>query len=123
QHIPGDAVDAKVVAAFFAALSVVELDAYHGAVANQQQTEAATQRAQQQQLQRLRYQAAVVQRQFEHVDPANSLAAAESERRCALLIRAIAWSPRSWSDAGRLRSAISSKAKRQSRAALSPRSQ
>src|SRR4051812_49389407 len=81
QPIPGDAVDAKVVAAFFAALSVVELDAYHGAVANQQQTEVATQRAQRQQLQRLRYQAAVAQRQFEHVDPANRLVAAELERR------------------------------------------
>jgi DNA invertase Pin-like site-specific DNA recombinase len=87
QHIPGDAVDAKVVEAFFAALSVVELDAYHGAVANQQQTEAATQRAQRQQLQRLRYQAAVVQRQFEHVDPANRLVAAELERRWETALR------------------------------------
>ena len=75
QYIPADPVDAKVVAAFFAALSVVELDAYHGALANQQQTDAATQRAQRQQLQRLRYQAAVAQRQFEHVDPANRLVA------------------------------------------------
>jgi len=83
----GDAVDAKVVEAFFAALSVVELDAYHGAVANQQQTEAATQRAQRQQLQRLRYQAAVVQRQFEHVDPANRLVAAELERRWETALR------------------------------------
>ena len=87
QHIPGDAVDAKVVEAFFAALSVVALDAYHGAVANQQQTEAATQRAQRQQLQRLRYQAAVVQRQFEHVDPANRLVAAELERRWETALR------------------------------------
>jgi hypothetical protein len=87
QYIPADPVDAKVVAAFFAALSVVELDAYHGAVANQQQTEAATQRAQRQQLQRLRYQAAVAQRQFEHVDPANRLVAAELERRWETALR------------------------------------
>jgi DNA invertase Pin-like site-specific DNA recombinase len=87
QYIPADPVDAKVVEAFFAALSVVELDAYHGAVANQQQTDAATQRAQRQQLQRLRYQAAVAQRQFEHVDPANRLVAAELERRWETALR------------------------------------
>jgi DNA invertase Pin-like site-specific DNA recombinase len=87
QYIPADPVDAKVVAAFFAALSVVELDAYHGAVANRQQTEAATRRAQRQQLQRLRYQAAVAQRQFEHVDPANRLVAAELERRWETALR------------------------------------
>jgi DNA invertase Pin-like site-specific DNA recombinase len=87
QYIPADPVDAKVVAAFFAALSVVELDAYHGAVANREQTEAATRRAHHQQLQRLRYQAAMAQRQFEHVDPANRLVAAELERRWETALR------------------------------------
>jgi DNA invertase Pin-like site-specific DNA recombinase len=87
QYIPADPVDAKVVAAFFAALSAVELDAYHGALANRQQTEATTYRAQRQQLQRLRYQAAVAQRQFEHVDPANRLVAAELERRWETALR------------------------------------
>jgi hypothetical protein len=87
QYIPADPVDAKVVEAFFAALSVVELDAYQGAVANRQQTEAATHRAQHQQLQRLRYQAAVAQRQFEHVDPTNRLVAAELERRWETALR------------------------------------
>ena len=81
QNIPADPVDANVVAAFFAAFSAVELDAYHGALTNRQQGEAARQRAQRQQLQRLRYQAAVAQRQFKHVDPANRLVAAELERR------------------------------------------
>jgi hypothetical protein len=87
QYIPADPVDAKVVEAFFAALSVVELDAYHDAVANRQQTDAATRRAHHQQLQRLRYQAAVAQRQFEHVDPANRLVAAELERRWETALR------------------------------------
>jgi DNA invertase Pin-like site-specific DNA recombinase len=87
QYIPADPVDAKVVAAFFAALSVVELDAYRAALTARQQTEAATVRAQRQQLQCLRYQAALAQRQFEHVDPANRLVAAELERRWETALR------------------------------------
>jgi DNA invertase Pin-like site-specific DNA recombinase len=81
QYIPADPVDAKVIEAFFAALSPVELDAYTRALSVQQQTDAATERARVQQLQRLRYQAALAQRQFEQVDPANRLVAAELERR------------------------------------------
>jgi DNA invertase Pin-like site-specific DNA recombinase len=87
QYIPADPVDAKVVAAFFAALVPVELDAYERAVAAQRQVEAASDRARTQQLQRLRYQAALAQRQFEHVDPANRLVAAELERRWETALR------------------------------------
>jgi DNA invertase Pin-like site-specific DNA recombinase len=87
QHIPADPVDATVVEAFFAALAPVELDAYQRAVVAQQQTEAASARARAQQLQRLRYQAALAQRQFEHVDPANRLVAAELERRWETALR------------------------------------
>jgi DNA invertase Pin-like site-specific DNA recombinase len=87
QYIPADPVDAKVVEAFFAALSSVELDAYARALATQQQTEAAAERAHTQQLQRLRYQAALAQRQCEQVDPANRLVAAELERRWESALR------------------------------------
>jgi DNA invertase Pin-like site-specific DNA recombinase len=87
QHIPADPVDAKVVEAFFAALAPVELDAYQRALVAQQQAEAASTRACVQQLQRLRYQAALAQRQFEHVDPANRLVAAELERRWETALR------------------------------------
>jgi hypothetical protein len=44
-------------------------------------------RARTQQLQRLRYQAALAQRQFEQVDPANRLVAAELERRWETALR------------------------------------
>jgi recombinase/recombinase-like zinc beta ribbon protein len=87
QHIPADPVDAKVVEAFFTALAPVELDAYHRALTTQQQMEAAADRARAQQLQRLRYQAALAQRQFEHVDPTNRLVAAELERRWETALR------------------------------------
>jgi hypothetical protein len=81
QYTAADSIDEKVVTVFFAALSGVELDAYARAMAAQQHTEAAAMRARAQQLQRLRYQAAVAQHQFEQVDPANRLVAAELERR------------------------------------------
>lgn len=87
QYIPADPVDAKVLTAFFAALAPVELDASQGPLAAQQQTEAASGRARAQQLQRLRYQAALAQRQFEHVDPANRLVAAELEHRWETALR------------------------------------
>jgi len=87
QRIPADRVDATVVAAFFAALAPVELDAYQRALAAQQQTEVASDRACAQQFQRLRYQAALAQRQFEHVDPANRLVAAELEHRWETALR------------------------------------
>jgi DNA invertase Pin-like site-specific DNA recombinase len=87
QYIPADPVDAKVVEAFFAALSSIELDTYARALTAQQQTEVTAERARTQQLQRLRYQAALAQRQFEQVDPANRLVAAELERRWESALR------------------------------------
>jgi DNA invertase Pin-like site-specific DNA recombinase len=100
QYIPADPVDATVVQAFFAALAPVELDAYQRAVVAQQQTEAASARARAQQLQRSRYQAALAQRQFEPVDPANRLVAAELERRWETALREL----RQAEDAGQQRS-------------------
>ncbi len=81
QYIPADPVAATVVTAFFAALSPVELDLYQQALAVQQRTTERLTRAHAQQLERLRYQAALAQRQFERVDPANRLVAAELEQR------------------------------------------
>jgi hypothetical protein len=74
-------VDAYVVQAFFQALAPVELDVYARAVAAQAEATACLERAHQQQLERLRYQAALAQRQFERVDPDNRLVAAELEKR------------------------------------------
>ena len=81
QTIPTPPVDTFVVAAFFQALSPVELDAYAHAVTVQQEATQRVDHAQQQQLERLRYQAALAQRQFNRVDPDNRLVAAELEKR------------------------------------------
>jgi hypothetical protein len=81
QLLPADAIDAKVLEAFFAALSPVELDAYSEAIAARARAQSAVARAQGQQVQRLHYQVALAERQFLQVDPDNRLVAAELERR------------------------------------------
>jgi DNA invertase Pin-like site-specific DNA recombinase len=81
QYIHADPVDMQVVEAFFQALSPVELDVYAAAVATQQATTQQINHAHQQHLERLRYEAALAQRQFNRVDPDNRLVAAELEKR------------------------------------------
>ena len=81
QYIPTGAVDNCVVDAFFLALSPVELDVYARAVTAQAEVAERVGRAHLQQLERLRYEAALAQRQFNRVDPDNRLVAAELEKR------------------------------------------
>jgi hypothetical protein len=81
QHIPADPLEARGVAAFFAARAPLALAASQRARTAPQQTEATSTRARLPQLPRLRYQAALAQRQFEHVEPAHRLVAAEWDRR------------------------------------------
>ena len=70
-------IDAEAAAAFFEALAPAELDAYAQAVTARRETADAMLRAQAQQVQRLRYRAALAERQFDQVDPDNRLVAAE----------------------------------------------
>ena len=81
QYIHADPVDAHVVEAFFQAFSPVELDVYAAAVATQQATAQQISHAQQQHVERLRYEATLAQRQFNRVDPDNRLVAVELEKR------------------------------------------
>lgn len=87
QYIPADLVDARVVEAFFEALSPIELDLYAQAVTAKRQIDEKINRAEAQQLERLRYQAALAERQFHRVDPDNRLVAAELERRWETALR------------------------------------
>jgi DNA invertase Pin-like site-specific DNA recombinase len=89
QYVPADPVDARVVAAFFAALSPLELDMYTQAMAAQRQHTERLAAAHQQQVERLRYEAALCERQFRRVDPDNRLVAAELERRWEAALRAL----------------------------------
>ena len=81
QYIPADPVDACVVEAFFEALSPIELDAFARALAAQKEKDEKLCHAHQQQIERLRYEAALAERQFNRVDPDNRLVAAELEKR------------------------------------------
>ena len=81
QVIPADPVDAHVVAAFFEALHPAELDLYEQVLREQRAAEERATRARTQQLERLRYEAGLAERQFRRVDPDNRLVAAELERR------------------------------------------
>src|SRR6266540_6358776 len=87
QYIHADPVDEKIVEAFFQALSPVELDVYTSAVATQQATAQQVSHAHQQQVERLRYEATLAQRQFNRVDPDNRLVAAELEARWVAALR------------------------------------
>lgn len=79
--MPADPIDTWVVAAFFEALSPVDLDVYAQAVASQQEMHAQLEQARRQHLERLRYKASLAERQFSRVDPDNRLVAAELEKR------------------------------------------
>lgn len=81
QSIPADNIDSHIVHEFFKAISPLELDAFSEALKSKQQSVKTIEQAQQQQLERLRYQVALAERQYNQVDPDNRLVAAELERR------------------------------------------
>lgn len=87
QNLPADPIDAHVVQAFLQALSPVELDLYGKAVAALRQGEEQVCQAQQQQIERLRYQARLAERQYNQADPDNRMVAAELERRWEAALR------------------------------------
>lgn len=87
QHLPADPIDARVVAAFFAAVDPKELEAWARAQDARRRSEDALDRAEAQQVERLRYQALLAQRQFDRVDPDNRLVASELEHRWEAALR------------------------------------
>jgi DNA invertase Pin-like site-specific DNA recombinase len=87
QRIPADGVDNFVVQSFFEALSPMELDVYAQALAATDRALEQGRRAQQQQLERLRYQARLAERQYQKADPDNRLVAAELEKRWEIALQ------------------------------------
>ncbi|HEX2083945.1 MAG TPA: recombinase family protein, partial [Xanthomonadaceae bacterium] len=74
-------IDAAVAQAFLAAVAPAEIEAWSLARRSERQATAALRRAEEQQIERLRYEAALAEREFHRVDPDNRLVAAELERR------------------------------------------
>ena len=87
QNIRADPVDAAVSAAFLEAVVPAELEAWERAQAARHRADEALRQAAMQQVERLRYQAALAERQFHRVDPDNRLVAAELEHRWELALR------------------------------------
>lgn len=81
QYLPAAPIDGHVVRAFFGVLSPAEVDVYAKVVAATRQEEEAVRKARDQQLERLRYQARLAERQFNQADPENRLVTAELEQR------------------------------------------
>ena len=74
-------VEALVVDAFFAAIQPAQLDALDDMLAAQRAERAQLEQVWQDQVKRAQYEAHLAQRQYDAVDPANRLVAAELERR------------------------------------------
>ena len=87
QHLPADPIDACVAAAFFRAIGPAELEAWTKARDDRNRAEADIDHAEAQQIERLRYQARLAERQYNRVDPDNRLIAAELERRWEVAMR------------------------------------
>jgi DNA invertase Pin-like site-specific DNA recombinase len=87
QRVPGDPVDDHVVRLFFEALAPAELDVFDKVVASLSKEREQVHRARRQQVERLRYQARLAERQYEKADPDNRLVAAELERRWESALR------------------------------------
>jgi DNA invertase Pin-like site-specific DNA recombinase len=96
QYLPGNAIDDHVVELFFAALAPAELDVFTKALAIFSRGAEQVQRARQQQLERLRYQARLAERQFNQADPDNRLVAAELERRWETALREVKEAEDAW---------------------------
>jgi DNA invertase Pin-like site-specific DNA recombinase len=81
QNLRAAPIDAQVAVAFLEAVAPAEVDALSKASKSQLQSERALRDAEEQQIERLRYQAALAERQFNRADPDNRLVTGELERR------------------------------------------
>ena len=81
QNLRAAPIDAQVAAAFLEAVAPAEIDALSKARKTHLQSERALRHAEEQQIERLRYQAALAERQFNRADPDNRLVTGELERR------------------------------------------
>lgn len=96
QCLTGDPIDAAVVSNFFAALSPMELDLYEQAQTATDREQEQVRRAHEQQLERLRYQARLAERQYQKSDPDNRLVTAELEKRWELALREVQQAEDEW---------------------------
>jgi hypothetical protein len=103
QRVTAAAVDRHVAARFLEALAPAEFEALTRARALLRQEGEQERQARLQQLDRLRYQAQLAERQFQRTDPDNRLVAAELERRWEAALRALKEAEEAWQRAAAAR--------------------
>lgn len=96
QCLTADPVDDYVVKRFFEALSPIELDAYAQALSENDRQQEQVRRGRQQQLERLRYQARLAERQYQKSDPDNRLVTAELEKRWETALQDLKHAEEDW---------------------------
>jgi DNA invertase Pin-like site-specific DNA recombinase len=96
QRVAAAALDRHVAEAFLQALAPAELEALARVQTLLHQEHDQVQQARQQQLERLRYQAQLAERQFHRADPENRLVAAELERRWETALRELRAAEEAW---------------------------
>jgi len=96
QRIRGDSVDDHVVGLFFEALAPSELDVYDRVMTSLSEEQEQFHQARREQLDRLRYQAQLAERQYQKSDPDNRLVAAELERRWETALRELKQAEEAW---------------------------
>jgi hypothetical protein len=100
QRVAALALDRHVAEAFLEALAPAELEALVRARTLMAQEYEQVQQARQQQLDRLRYQAQLAERQYNRADPDNRLVAAELERRWEIALREVRAAEEAWQREG-----------------------
>jgi DNA invertase Pin-like site-specific DNA recombinase/DNA-binding NarL/FixJ family response regulator len=96
QRIGSDAIDERVVELFFAALAPAELDVYDQVLASLSGEREQLERAREQQIERMRYEARLAERQYQQSDPDNRLVTAELERRWEMALRELKRTEEGW---------------------------
>jgi hypothetical protein len=81
QRLLADPIDHQVVRWFFESLSVADIDLSASALEEADRRRDAILSARRKEVERLRYQARLAERQYQHTDPENRLVAAELEQR------------------------------------------
>jgi DNA invertase Pin-like site-specific DNA recombinase len=89
QYLPAAPLDAQVVRWFGEALSVAEIDLSIQALAQADQQRAQRLAARRHEVERLRHQSRLAERQYQQTEPENRLVAAELERRWEAALRAL----------------------------------
>jgi hypothetical protein len=87
QRLLADPIDEQVVRWFFESLSVAEIDLSARALEEADRQRDTILSARRKEVERLRYQARLVERQYQHSDPENRLVAAELEQRWETALR------------------------------------